>query len=90
MTLTPLKDRALLLPLPPKQEGVIIRHERSEAPEQIHAKVIALGDRSDKKDWPVKVGQIVLTTDYMGAEAILGTTRHLIMREKDILGIVQS
>lgn len=98
-TLQPLADRILLLPVPkphPSSATIIIpeTYETSES-EPLYAKVVALGPRT-KGHWNVSVGDIVLTIDYMGAEVMLPThpmlahvpVRHLIMREKDILGIV--
>jgi len=88
MNITPLKDRALLRPIP-EPEGRIIKPETAQQPDQIRAQVVALGGRSDSFDWPIKVGQTVYVTEYMGAEVMMGQTKHLVMREKDIHAIIE-
>lgn len=99
MTLTPLRNRALLRPIPHALSATIAMPETIDEPDVIHAKVITLGPR-DKGSWDIKVGDTVITTEYMGAEVTIERSispglptfqqRHLIMREKDILAVVQN
>lgn len=99
-TLQPLADRILLLPVPkprPSSETIIIPETaKKDENEPIYAKVVELGLRT-KGSWPFIVGDTVLAYDYMGAEVWIPShpmlcipSRYLIMREKDILGIVTS
>jgi chaperonin GroES len=72
--------------------GIIIPDTAKEKPQQ--GKVIAVGPgkREDGKVLPldVKAGDTVLFAKYGGAEIELDGEDHLILREDDVLGIVEA
>jgi len=72
--------------------GIIIPDTAKEKPQQ--GKIIAVGKgkvNDDGKLTPldVKVGDTILFGKYSGSEIKLNGEEHLIMREEDILGVVE-
>jgi len=72
--------------------GIIIPDSAKEKPEQ--GKIIAVGKGKLNDDGKlmavgVKVGEIILFGKYSGSEVKLDGEEHLIMREEDILGVVE-
>ncbi|OLA95368.1 MAG: co-chaperone GroES, partial [Candidatus Rokubacteria bacterium 13_2_20CM_69_15_2] len=72
--------------------GIIIPDTAKEKPQQ--GKVIAVGKgkvNDDGKLTPldVKVGDKILFGKYSGSEIKIDGEEHLIMREEDILGVVE-
>jgi chaperonin GroES len=96
MKIRPLGDRVLVKRLEEQVEkskgGIIIPDTAKEKPQQ--GKVIAVGKgkvNDDGKVTPldVKSGDTILFGKYSGSEVKLDGEEHLIMREEDILGIVE-
>ena len=93
--LTPLQDRILVKRLEEKagkKGGIIIPDTAKEKPQE--AAVVALGPGKVTKDgkrqpMAVKVGDTILFGKYSGNEVKLGDEEYLIMREEDVLGILQ-
>ena len=72
--------------------GIIIPDTAKQKPEQ--GKIVAVGKgkvNDDGKLMPVgvKVGDTILFGKYSGSEVELDGQEHLIMREEDILGVVE-
>ena len=72
--------------------GIIIPDTAKQKPEQ--GKIVAVGKgkvNDDGKVMPVgvKVGDTILFGKYSGSEVELDGEEHLIMREEDILGVVE-
>ena len=72
--------------------GIIIPDTAKVKPEQ--GKIVAVGTgkvNDDGKLMPVgvKVGDTILFGKYSGSEVELDGEEHLIMREEDILGVVE-
>jgi len=97
MKIRPLQDRVLVKRLGDELEktkgGIIIPDTAKEKPQQ--GKVIAAGKgkvNDDGKVTPldVKVGDTILFGKYSGSEIKIDGEEHLIMREDDILGVVES
>ena len=96
MNMKPLGDRVLVQPIEVRDEkkgGIIIPETAKEKPQE--AKVIALGtgkrDEQGKKiPFEVKKGDRVLISKYGGTEVKLNGTNYLVMREEDILGVLES
>jgi chaperonin GroES len=90
----PLGDRVLVQPLEEKEVkkgGIIIPDTAKEKPQE--GTVVALGtgkrDEDGKKiEFNVKVGDKVLISKYGGTEIKIDGDNYLIMREDDILGIL--
>ncbi len=95
MKLNPLADRVLVERLEePEQSkgGIIIPDTAKEKPQE--GKVIAVGsgkrlENGEIKPLEVKVGDKILFGKYSGTEVKLNDNEYLIMREDDILGIIE-
>ena len=95
MQIQPLGDRVLVEPLKEnevKKGGIIIPDTAKEKPQQ--GKVIAIGtgkidDNGKKIPFNVKKGDKVLMPKYGGTEIKLDGKEYQIMREEDILGVLE-
>ena len=96
MKIRPLQDRVLVKRIEEELEktrgGIIIPDTAKEKPQQ--GKVIAVGKGKvgdDGKVTPldVKSGDTILFGKYAGSEIKIDGEEHLIMREDDILGVVE-
>ncbi len=94
MKIKPLHDHILVERIEEevKKGGIIIPDTAKEKPQQ--GKIIAVGDgRRDEKGNKipliVKKGDIILFGKYSGNEIQLVDKEYLIIREDDILGIVE-
>ena len=92
MKIKPLFDRVVVKPIKEKKEkiGNIILPESSKQPEI--CEVIALGTgKVDDKDvsFEVNVGDKVVFNKYSGCEFVIDNEGHIIIKEKDILGIIE-
>ena len=96
MKIRPLQDRVIVKRLEEAVEktkgGIIIPDTAKEKPQ--HGKVIAVGKgklNDDGKLTPldVKVGDKILFGKYSGSEIKIDGEEHLIMREEEILGVVE-
>jgi chaperonin GroES len=96
MKIRPLQDRVMVKRLENGVEktkgGIIIPDTAKQKPEQ--GKIVAVGKgkvNDDGKLMPVgvKVGDTILFGKYSGSNVELDGEEHLIMREEDILGVVE-
>jgi chaperonin GroES len=95
MKFQPLNDRLLVQRLEEEERstgGIIIPDSAKEKPAQ--AKVIAVGpgkvDDSGKRIKPqVKKGDLILISKYGGTDVKIESNDHLIVREDDVLGIIE-
>ena len=95
MKFTPLGDRVVIRALDEEESkvgGIIIPDTAKEKPQE--GKVIAVGKgkvADDGKVIPldVKAGDKILFGKYSGSEVKLGGEEYLIMREDDILGVIE-
>ncbi len=88
--LKPLADRVLIEPAPAETttaSGIIIPDTAQEKPQK--GKVVAVGAGTKENPITVKVGNIVLYGKYAGTELKLEGKTYLIMRENDLLGILE-
>jgi chaperonin GroES len=97
MKIRPLQDRVLVKRIEEDVEktkgGIIIPDTAKEKPQQ--GKVIAVGkgkvsDEGKVTPLDVKSGDTILFGKYAGSEIKIDGEEHLIMREDDILGVVES
>ncbi|HPJ96115.1 MAG TPA: co-chaperone GroES [Syntrophales bacterium] len=94
MKIRPLQDRVIVKRLEEEQKtkgGIIIPDTAKEKP--IEGEVIAVGKGKILEDGKiakldVKVGDRVLFSKYGGTEVKIDGVDYLIMREDDILGII--
>ena len=95
MKIRPLHDRILVERLEEKEVkkgGIIIPDTAKEKPQE--AKVIAVGngkvtDEGKKIPLDVKAGDKILLGKYSGSEVKLNDKEYLIMREEDVLAILE-
>ena len=96
MKIRPLQDRVIVERLENSVEktkgGIIIPDSAKEKPEQ--GKIVAVGKGKLNDDGKlmavgVKVDETILFGKYSGSEIELDGEEHLIMREEDILGVVE-
>ncbi len=95
MNVRPLRDRVVVRRIEEQEQkvgGIIIPDTAKEKPQQ--GKVIAVGTgkvNDEGKVFPldVKVGDTVLFGKYSGTEIKLEGTDYLIVREEEILGIIE-
>ena len=95
MNVRPLRDRVVLKRLEEQEQkigGIIIPDTAKEKPQQ--GKVVAVGngrinDEGTVMPLDVKVGDTVLFGKYSGTEIKLEGEEFLIVREEEILGIIE-
>ena len=95
MNVKPLGDRVLVQPVEEsevKKGGIIIPDTAKEKPQE--GKVIAVGKGKVTEDgklqpMDVKKGDRVLFSKYAGTEVNIEGEEHLIIREDDVLGVLE-
>jgi len=95
-TVRPLSDRILIKRVEPEHKmkgGIIIPDTAKEKP--LEGKVVAVGagrldDNGKRIALEVKAGDRVLFGKYAGTEIKLDGEEHLILREEDILGVIEA
>ncbi|MCX5851703.1 MAG: co-chaperone GroES [Deltaproteobacteria bacterium] len=95
MKLRPLHDRIIVKRLEEEEKtkgGIIIPDSAKEKP--MEGKVIAVGKGKVTEDGKlvkldVKAGDRVLFTKYAGSDVKIDGVDHLILREDDVLGIIE-
>jgi chaperonin GroES len=95
MKIRPLHDRVIVKRLEEEEKtkgGIIIPDTAKEKPQE--GKVIAVGKGKVNEDGKVipldvKAGDRILFGKYSGSEVKIGGEEHLIMREDDILGVIE-
>ena len=95
MNIRPLNDRILVKRLEGEQKtkgGIIIPDSAKEKPAEGEVVAVGLGRTNDKGDriaMQVKVGDRVLFSKYGGTDVKIEGQEYLIMREDDILGVIE-
>ncbi len=95
MKIRPLQDRIIVRRVDEEETtkgGIIIPDSAKEKPQE--GKVIAVGKGKVSEDGKlqkldVKKGDKVLFSKYAGTEININGTEHLIIREDDVLGVVE-
>ncbi len=89
LKIKPLADRVVIEPAAAEEKsagGIIIPDTAQERPS--NGKVVAAGNGTKEEPITVKVGDSVLYGKYSGTEIEVEDGKYLIMRESDILAIV--
>ena len=95
MKLRPLHDRVIVKRLEQETKtasGIVIPDNAAEKPDQGEVLAVGPGKRNDKGDFVtpnVKVGDRVLFGKYSGSEIKLDGEEFLIMREDEVLGVIE-
>jgi chaperonin GroES len=95
MKIRPLQDRIIVKRVAEEEKtkgGIIIPDTAKEKP--IEGRVLAVGNGKVLEDGKVRpldvnAGDRILFVKYAGTEVRLDGDEHLIMREEDILGVVE-
>ncbi len=95
MNIRPLHDRVIVKRMEEERTssgGIVIPDSATEKP--IRGEVIAVGpgkvqDNGKKLPVDLKVGDIVLFGKYSGTEVKIDEEEYLVMREDDILGVIE-
>ena len=90
MTIKPLSDRVLIEPAEAEVKtagGIIIPDSAKEKP--LKGTVIATGNGTKDEEMLVKAGDTVLYGKYAGTELEADGEKYLMMRQSDILAIVE-
>ena len=90
MKLVPLGDRVVLKQLKAEEttkSGIVLPGQAKEKPQQ--AEVVAVGPGTEKVKMEVKVGDQVIYSKYAGNEVKLGDEEYMIVKQNDILAIVE-
>ena len=96
MALKPLHDRIVIKQLEAQDKtksGLVLPDSAKEKPQE--GKVVAVGpgrlsDEGTVKALDVKAGDRVLYGKYSGTEVSIGGDEYVILREEDVLAVVQS
>jgi len=95
MSVRPLEDRILVKPSEPETKtvsGIYLPESAKEKP--MHGKVVAIGpgkllDNGERIKPGVKKGDTVVFGKYSGSEIEIKNTTHLIVRESELLGVIE-
>ena len=95
MAYRPLGDRLLVRPKESEEKtksGIVLPDSAKEKPQE--GSVIATGDGARDEDgkkipMEVKKGNVVLYSKYAGTEVKIDGIEHLIIKESDVLAIVE-
>lgn len=95
LNLTPLGDRVIVEPFESEEvtpSGIILPETAKERPQK--GKVLAVGpgardDQGKRIPIDVKVGDTVLFGRYSGTEVKIQDKKYLILRESDVLAVIE-
>lgn len=91
MKLTPLGDRVVLKQLEAEtttKSGIVLTTATQEKPQE--AEVVAVGPGTEDVKMEVSVGQKVIYSKYAGTEVKLEDEEYIIVKQNDILAVVNS
>ena len=94
MKLTPLADRVILKMVEAEEttkSGIILTGTAKEKPSIAEVISVGPGGNVDGKDvvMTVKVGDRVITSQYAGSKVTLENVEYIVVRQSDILAIVE-
>ncbi|MBR1814545.1 MAG: co-chaperone GroES [Lachnospiraceae bacterium] len=94
MTLVPLSDRVVLKQLEAEEttkSGIVLPGSAKEKPQQAEVIAVGPGGMVDGKEvaMQVKVGDKVIYSKYAGTEVKLDGQEFIIVKQNDILAVVQ-
>ncbi len=96
MNIRPLHDRVIVKRVEAERttaSGIVIPDSATEKPDQGEVLAVGPGKRNDKGEYivlDVKVGDRVLFGKYAGQTVKVDGNEVLVMREEDIMGVVQA
>jgi chaperonin GroES len=95
MNIRPLHDRVIVRRMEEERTspgGIVLPDAATEKP--IQGEILAIGsgkitDKGDVRPLDVKVGDKVLFGKYSGTEVKIGGEEVLVLREEDIMGVIE-
>lgn len=95
MNIRPLQDRVIVKRMEEETTsagGIVLPDSATEKP--IRGEVLAVGpgkilDNGDKRPLDINVGDTVLFGKYSGTEVKINDEELLVMREEDIMGVIE-
>lgn len=90
MTIKPLGDRVLIEPTAAEEvtmSGIIIPDSAKEKP--LKGKVLAVGQGTKDEEMVLKAGDQVLYGKYAGTEIEFEGVKYLMMRQNDVLAVIE-
>ena len=89
MNIRQLADRVLVLPAPAEEKvgGIIIPDTAKEKP--LHGTIVAVGKGTKDEEMILKAGDEVLYGKYSGTELEYEGTKYLMMRQSDVLAVIE-
>lgn len=96
MNIRPLSDRLLVKRVEKEQlsaGGIIIPDTAKEKPQEATVVAVGNGKVNDKgvvRPLEIKAGDTILFSKYAGTEVKIEGEEHLILREDDVIGIVEN
>ena len=95
MSVRPLEDRVLIKPVEPEtktESGIYLPESAKEKPMQ--GKVVAVGpgkmlDNGERVKPSVRKGDTVVFGKYAGTEVEIKNVKHMILRESELLGLIE-
>ncbi|MBP3913804.1 MAG: co-chaperone GroES [Lachnospiraceae bacterium] len=94
MKLVPLSDRVVLKEIEAEEttaSGIVLPGQAKEKPQQAEVVAVGPGGVVDGKEivMTVKVGQKVIYSKYAGTEVKLGEDKYIVVKQNDILAVVE-
>lgn len=94
MKLVPLSDRVVLKELAAEEttaSGIVLPGQAKEKPQQAEVVAVGPGGVIDGKEvvMNVKAGQKVIYSKYAGTEVKLGEDEYIVVKQNDILAVVE-
>lgn len=95
MAVKPLEDRILIKPAEPETKtasGIYLPESSKERPVQGNVVAVGPGKRLDngkRAELGIKKGDTVVYGKYSGTEVEIKGVKHLILRESEVLGILE-
>ena len=94
MKLVPLGDRVVIKQLVAEEttkSGIVIPGQNKEKPQQAEVVAVGPGGMVDGKEvkMEVKVGDQVIYSKYSGTEVKIEDTEYIIVKQSDILAVIQ-
>ena len=94
MKLTPLGDRVVLKQIEAEEttkSGIVLPGQSKEKPQQAEIIAVGPGGVIDGKEvkMQVSVGQQVIYSKYAGTEVKLEDTEYIIVKQSDILAVIE-
>ena len=90
MAIKPLADRVLIEPAAAEEKtigGIIIPDTAKEKP--LHGSIVATGNGTKDEEMVLKAGDEVLYGKYAGTELEYEGVKYLMMRQSDVLAVIE-